>query len=118
MSAEISIIPGTQIALFCWTGEITLEGRINNVSTIMQFCRENRVANLIVDLRQQINKTSTMQMFDFASSLPDATRGLKIALVTLHDDEDIAFAENVAANRGATTRMFETIDDAMVWLNG
>ena len=116
MSYELEIIPDTRIALFCWTGPITLEDREENRHCVMQFCQENSLDQLIIDTRQEINKTRTMQMFDFAAAIPKRMRGLHIAVIRNADDVEIQFGEAVAVNRGATLRAFLTLEDAQRWL--
>jgi hypothetical protein len=118
MNYELKIIPDTRIAFFCWSGPITLEDRKKNVETIAQFCQDNGVDQLIVDTCQQINETSTIQMFDFSTHIPKAMRGVRIAVVRHPSDEETQFGENVAANRGAQSRSFDTLEEARRWLEG
>ena len=68
MNFELKIIPDTRIAFFCWSGPITLEDREENRHCVMQLCQEDSIDQLIIDTRQEISETRTMQMFDFARS--------------------------------------------------
>ena len=116
MNYELTIMPGTRIVLFRWSGPITLKDRKRNLERVLQFCRENGIGQVIVDTRQQVNKTTTMQMFAFAATLPKAAPWFHIAIVRHPFDEEIKFGENVAANRGAIVRSFVTLEEAQRWL--
>ncbi len=117
MSYELTIMPGTQIALFCWSGPITFEDRKRNLERIKQFCSENGINQLIVDTRQQVNRTTVTQMRDFGILVLKAMRGVQIALVHHSTDRETQYGEDVAANRGANSRSFETLEEAQRWLN-
>ena len=112
----MKIIPGTRIVSFSSSGPVTLADREKNLERIVEYCREHGCTQVLVDTRQQINKMTTTEMFNFAASVPEATRGLQIALVRNADDSSIAFGDNVAANRGAAVRSFETTEEAQQWL--
>ena len=38
MNYELKIIPNTKIAIYCWSGEITLKDREDSRHHVMQFC--------------------------------------------------------------------------------
>ena len=116
MKYELKILPNTKIAIYCWSGEMTLKDREDSRHHVMQFCQENSINQVILDTRQEINKTRTMQMFDFAAAIPERMRGLRIAVIRQADDEEIKFGENVAINRGANLRTFLTLEDAQRWI--
>ena len=117
MSYELTIMPGTQIALFCWSGPITPEDRKRNIKCIAQFCSENGISQVIYDARQQVNKTSMMQMFNIGTTVPKAFRGIQIAVVRHPSDKETKFYEDVVANRGADSRSFVTLEEAQSWLS-
>ena len=113
---ELNIIPDTRIALFCWSGPIALKEREENVRVMAQFCRENGISQLIVDTRKQVSETTTMEMYHFGAAIPKVMSGIQIAVVCRQSDRDTQFGETVAANRGAKSRSFETIEEAKRWL--
>ena len=117
MSYELTIIPGTQIALFCWSGPVTQEDRQNNVVEIARFCGENGIRQIIVDTRQAVSKTTTMEDLKLGVSVAKTMRGIQFAIVRQSSDKEAQFFENVAANRGAHSRSFGAIEDALRWLN-
>ncbi len=117
MSYELTIMPGTQIALFCWSGPITFEDRKKNLEHLTQFCSENGISQVIVDTRQQVHRTSSVQNFAFGELLSKAMRGIQFAIVRHSSDKEVQFADNVAANRGARCRSFVTLEEAQRWLN-
>ncbi len=117
LNYELTIVPGTQIALFCWSGPITLEDRQRNLERLTQFCSENDISQVIVDTRQQVHMTGTMENFDFGVLLSKAMRGIQFAIVGHSSDDEVEFVDNVAANRGAHCRSFVTLEEAQRWLN-
>ena len=117
MTYELKVIPNTQIALFCWSGLVTLKDRKKNVKIMAQFCRENSISQLIVDTRQQLSDTLTSEMYDFGAAIPNVMRGIQIAVVCRPSDRDTQFAETVAAERGTESHLVYTIEEAISWLD-
>jgi hypothetical protein len=118
MKSELTIIPGTRIALFRSAGPIEFEDRMKNIGRMAQFCNENGIKGLIVDICLQVSNTRTMQMFDLGTSVPSTLRGIRIAVVSESSDQEARFGETVAANRGALSRLFTTVAEAQSWLEG
>lgn len=116
-SYTLEVIPGSRIALFHWSGPITLEDRRQNVQKMVEFCKANEVRNLIVDGRDQLSETDTLESFQFADEVvPDEMKGLRIAVIYRSDDDSLSFIETVAHNRGARTKAFQGINEARAWL--
>ena len=86
----------------------------------MRLCREKGGSKLLVDLRELDTRLiSTMSCFGFGSSVTEAYPGMRIARVVPTDArsrEDGMFVSNIAANRGASTGEFDSIDGARKWL--
>lgn len=118
MANELTLLPGKQIAMFCASGPIEFEGRLINIERMAIFCRKNSVKHLIVDLRKQVSKPKTIQMFELGTLVSKVLKGVKIAIVCQPDDHDTKFGENVAANRGAGSYSFASIEEALRWLEG
>ena len=116
-SYTIEVIPGTGIALFHWVGPITLDDRFNNLELMSKFCASNNVRDLIIDGRDQESRTSVSDGYDFGSRVPEAFRGLRVAVVHRPDDESLRFIETVAFNRGSQTRAFMDVGAARAWLD-
>ena len=116
MTYELKVIPNTQIASFCWSGLVTLKERKKNVKIMAQFCRENGISQLIVDTRQQLSDTLTIDMYDFGAAIPKVMRGIQVAVVCRPSDKDTQFGETVAADRGAESHLVYSIEEAMNWL--
>ena len=116
MKSELSIIPGTRIALFIWVGPITLDDRERNRKEIVAFCQKEGVKNVIIHGLHQEPQTGLMQDFGFGEELPTEMRGFNIAIVRSREDKTLKFIDNVAANRGANTKSFHTLEEAQVWL--
>ena len=113
---ELEMIPDSDIAVFTWRGPITLADRKNNAKLMARFCAEHGTHRLIVDGRQQVPRTSTLEAFEFGQSVPVELNGLCIAVVYRQDDEALPFIETVAHNRGSCTKAFLDFDDARNWL--
>lgn len=113
----IDVIPDSEIALFHWVGPITLEDRLNNLEIMAAFCAENSVRKMIIDGRDQQSETDTIESWQFGSAVPEAFRGLCVAVVHRPDDKSLALIETVAFNRGSTTRSFTDFDEARNWLD-
>jgi len=116
VSYELKVIPNTRIALFCRSGPITLEDRKKHVEVMAQFCREHDISQLIVDTRQQASEMTTTEMYDLGAVIPELMRGIHIAVVCQPSDRATQYGETVAANRGADSRSFHTIEGAKAWL--
>ena len=116
MKYTLEIIPGTRIALYQWTGPITLEDRRRNRKEVIEFCQKEGVRSVLIDGREQVSKTGTMETFSFGTELPEEVRGFRIALVHRPDDDSLPLIATVAANRGWTTKSFLNIDEARAWL--
>lgn len=86
----------------------------------VRLCVENRCNRLLVDLREKtIAENVTLECFSFGKAVVRDLAGVYIAHVLPTDPkarEDVEFTANVAANRGAVTREFDTVDEAKTWL--
>jgi hypothetical protein len=80
------------------------------------FCRKNGISQLIVDTRQQVCDTTTMQMFHFGAAIPPVMHGISIAVVCNPSDRATQFGATVAANCGAHSHSVNTIEEAKRWL--
>ncbi len=116
MRYELTIIPDTQIALFCWSGPITLKDREKNLERLPQFCSENGISQVIVDTRQQVHMLGMTETFEFGVLLSKAMRGIQFAIVRHSSDVEVEFVDAVAASRRAHCRSFVTLEEAQRWL--
>ena len=112
----LEIIPGSDIVLFHWYGPIKLEDRRHNVKRMVGFCHEHGIKNLIIDGRDQVSKTSTLDAYEFGTQVPIDMKGLRIGVVCRPDDVTLKFIETVAHNRGAITNNFASVELARHWL--
>lgn len=115
-SYVLELIPGTRIALFRWSGPISLDDRRANMKILTDFCQEQEVRSLIVDGRFQVSETGTLDSFVFGKEVPTEMKGLRIAVVHRSDDDALPFIETVAKNRGSVTDAFLNLDEARAWL--
>jgi len=113
---SLEVIPGTSIALYRWSGPITVADRRNVRGALIRFCRDNQIRNLIVDGREQQCEADTTDVFRYGAEVPEHFRGLRIAVVHRPDDDSLPFIETVAYNRGSNTRSFLSVEEARAWL--
>jgi hypothetical protein len=116
LSLELSTIADGQIVLARSSGRNSAEDRERHRAETIRFCREKGIHALIVDVRGQVYTSSTASSFELGRTAPEMTRGLRIAFVRDPDDADTRFVDNVAANRGAMTRSFLSLEEARAWL--
>jgi hypothetical protein len=86
-------------------------------SEIVDLAGSASVSKILIDARKIRVDLNVMQRFDFGEKAAQIFRGLKIAFVTeppLYDPRH--FGEIVAYNRGAHIREFQTVEEAMLWL--
>ena len=112
----LSVLPESQIALFHWTGPITLDDRRQSRRRMVDFCRAHGLRKLLVDGRDQESKTSVLDAYDFGEEVSQEMHGLTIAVVHRSEDESLPFIEMVASNRGSYTKAFLSFDEARAWL--
>ena len=118
VQVTLTTLPDGETALFRWIGPITADDRAQNLKQLTDYCSENNLAKLLIDGREQENRTGVMDSYAFGATVPEAFKGLTVAVVHRPDDETLAFIETVAFNRGSGTKAFTDYDDAVVWLEG
>ena len=116
MKYTLDIIQGTRIALFHWSGQITLDDRRKNRREIVEFCQKEGVRSVIIDGRDQESKTDTMDTFAFSEEMPEEMHKFRVAIVHSPGDDSLHFIYTVAANRGSFVKEFQSVDAARAWL--
>jgi len=89
------------------------------VLEIAKVCRERKAEKLLVEHEVPGALTST-EVYTIAKELPQLFRGLQVAFVVHHATVPVnpEFLQLVARNRGANSRLFETVTEAERWLLG
>lgn len=113
---SLELISGTDIVLFHWVGPITIEDRLENLERMTGFCAKHSVRKILIDGRDHENETPTLDAYDFGAEVPNAFRGLVVAVLTRPDDKMLKFIETVAYNRGARSKSFHDFGQAKKWL--
>ena len=116
MSLELSTIADEQIVLARSFGRNSIEDRKRYRDETIRFCREKGIRSIIVDVRDQVYTSSVAIFFELGRTTPEMTRGFRIAFVRDPNDEEIQLVDDVAANRGACTRSFSSLEEALAWL--
>ena len=102
------------------SGEATHEEHCAARSEAVLLCQEEHCSRLLVDLRGlNTARSSTLGCFDFGRSFPQTSPPIRLAHVLPRDAKsraDVAFTSTVEANRGVSSREFETVDEARKWL--
>ena len=112
----LAVIPETDIVLFHWVGPIGFEDRERNLVRMSEFCKEVNLHKLLIDGRDQENRTDLLDSHEFGQQVPEAFQGLLVAVVHRADDDTLKFIETVAFNRGSGTKAFTDFDEARSWL--
>jgi hypothetical protein len=113
----LETIPDSRIALFRWVGPITLEDRLSNLRMIEEYASKHDLHSVIADAREESSQLSQLQMFEFASKIPELSPSVRWAVVLQSGDEESIFAGGIAAAEGALIQLFETIEEARSWLD-
>ncbi|HVE38792.1 MAG TPA: hypothetical protein VNM14_02820 [Planctomycetota bacterium] len=95
----------------------SLESTMAAVTELAGICLARKVNRLLVE-HDMPGKLSTLDVYKMASRLPELFDGIDVAFV-IHRSEipdNPKFLENVARNRGATGRLFSSVEDAEAWL--
>jgi len=105
--------------------DITNKDVLDFIDKMIQLTTEHECFSWMVDYTSARYKLSTMQIFDLPAevfkrmdSLGTRKFHIKRAIVRVNDNEDFAFLENVANNRGQNLLVFSNREDAKKWLNG
>ncbi|MCP4450817.1 MAG: STAS/SEC14 domain-containing protein [Planctomycetes bacterium] len=89
---------------------------MRNLRETLRFSQKKSINKILFDMREQKSLASTMDIHDFAATLPEATHGYKVAIVCTPRDTDAKYIETVAKNRGAFIKVFHCFDEALDWL--
>ena len=93
------------------------ESTMAAVTELAGICLARKVTRVLVE-HDMPGKLSTLDVYKMASRLPELFEGIDVAFV-IHRSEipdNPKFLENVARNRGATGRLFPTVEEAEAWL--
>ncbi|MGI9515962.1 MAG: hypothetical protein ACR2NP_02855 [Pirellulaceae bacterium] len=74
------------------------------------------MSKVIVDGRDQMPETGTLDSFNLGKEVPHELRGLQIAVVHRPEDRSLPFIAMVANNRGSQASSFVDFDGAQRWL--
>jgi hypothetical protein len=91
------------------------------MSEVLERCRENACARLLIEERLEGPRLGTLEVFRIASQRTAAIFGSMeaIAFVDVNATGDLMkFAQTVARNRGAPVAVFASIEEAERWLAG
>jgi hypothetical protein len=100
----------------------TKDDHYNALDQALKLCEQKECSRLLVDLHDLNTETfSTAGCFTFGKKMAERTKYnyLKIAHILPSEQrskEDVIFTSTVEANRGKTTREFETMEEAKEWL--
>ena len=105
--------------------DITNKDVLDFIEKMIELTTKHECFSWIVDYTNARYKLSTMQIFDLPTEvfkrmdlLGNKKYHIKRAIIRVNDNEDFAFLENVANNRGQNLLVFSNRDDAKKWLNG
>lgn len=100
-------------------GEVSERDLTASRHRVSEIVREKGIKQVLVDARELTSLPRTFALFLFGKSFAeeDVLRTIKLAaVVSEKTTKDMAFIETVARNRGATMRLFRSMDAALAWL--
>ena len=102
------------------TGEHTLEGTVEMIDGAIRYCRENKIAGVLVDITSVTGFPSPTltDRFWFVTKWAESSGGrVVLAIVTREEmiDPD-RIGITIAANRGLTCEVFTSKVSALEWL--
>jgi len=103
------------------TGENTAENASAYLRAVREACRERKFAAVLIEEHLEGPGLGEADIFTVVSRAAPETVPLirRIAYVDTnpaHDAKRMAFAENVAVNRGVNVRVFPALDEAEAWI--
>ena len=116
MNHELSVLPGKPVVLSSLSGPTTIKDRVRNRQETLRFSQKKSINKILFDMRKQKSLSNTMDIHDFAATLPETTHGFQMAIVCTPGDADTKYIETVAKNRGAFIKVFHGFDEALDWL--
>jgi hypothetical protein len=100
------------------TGEQdSYEKTLAAVTEIASLCRKRGLTKVLVE-HQVGGRLSTLEVFKIGSQLPGLYDGIYVGFVihTTEVPDNPRFIQDVARNRGAMGRLFQTLQEAEKWL--
>ncbi|MBU8922073.1 MAG: hypothetical protein KOO63_09670 [Bacteroidales bacterium] len=117
MAEKVTIREDLQIIQVDSYGDVNAEDLKKSLETVFKIRQEQGLTRVLVDATRETSLPSTPRVFEFGSQLAELLRGMKFALATSPEtDRDLRFLVTVAINRGAQVSVFDSVDDALVWL--
>jgi hypothetical protein len=116
MNCELSVLPGKPVVLSSLSGPVTIRDRVRTQRETLLFSQKKSIHKILVDVREQKSLANTMDIHEYAATLPEATHGFQIAIVCASGDAHAMYIETVAKNRGAFIKVFHCFDQALDWL--
>ena len=116
MNCELSVLPGKPVVLSSLSGPTTIKDRVRSQRETLRFSQKKRIKKILVDVRRQESLANTMDIHDYAATVPETTHGYQVAIVCCAGDTDAKYIETVAKNRGAFIKVFHCFDEALEWL--
>lgn len=118
---KLQIIKGGDLIKSTASGVLDLKASVEGLVQIAAIGAELRGYNVLIDLRDANSTLSTSDIFELANNLVEYgdTFRRKTALLGRENKENdqSAFFENVAHNRGFNVKGFTEFEDAITWLS-
>lgn len=121
MPEDIEIIEDLGIIQITSVGLVTEEDLRKSRQSVFKICQERKLNKILIDASRITSLPTITQLFQHGVSLsePEVPRHVKFAVVVSEATrKESRFIEDVAMNRNANLRNFETRDQALAWLKG
>ncbi len=113
MSGEVKLDCENELISVQFGSESKVDDWKSVLLEVRQVSEETGICRVLVDVREQTDLASTIELFDFATSLP---RSIAFAVLCELHHKDHHFIETVAKNRGITVQDFNSEQKAIEWL--
>ena len=113
MPEQVRLDADRQLICVEFDSASTVEDWRSALVHVERLAKDTGIRRVLIDVRHQAIKATTVTLFEFASHLP---RSMAFAVLCETQLETHHFIENVATNRGITVRDFDSYQNAIAWL--
>lgn len=124
MSIQLELSAEAQLLVVRISGPFSVAEAKQRFLEVLEAVAQHRVRKVLIDGRTLVGGPTMMERFFYAEhaalsiakyGVPLNTQFAYVLKQPVRDPE--RFGENVAVNRGMLTRTFESIEDALAWLD-
>ena len=100
------------------SGDLDQRDLYSSLQSVLEIFGKTGIKKVLIDTTEQTQMPTTIELHEFALKLSKQARMLKHAIVVSpRSHEDNYFVETVSVNRGVNMKIFDSVGDALAWLN-